>query len=104
MVKFSELEINSGLEGEKRTIAEVLNKPIVIVGALTKPSKYKTEFYTAIQFYYLEDATKTKYIVFTGSEVIRKNIERAKEYCESNNQPFEIETKVVQTGKCYTLV
>ncbi|MBQ7429258.1 MAG: hypothetical protein IJV29_06285 [Butyrivibrio sp.] len=104
MIKFSEMGLSDALEGSKMSINDVIGHEIVITGAENKPSKFKAENYLTIQFYFLNDENKTKHIVFTGSEIIKKNIEQAKEYCKVNNEEFEVQTKIVQTGKFYTLV
>ena len=67
---FSEEE--SGLEGDKKKIDEILNKEILVVGYRIGRSKYRDKDYLTLQF----ENGGSKYVVFTGSEVLTKQAQK----------------------------
>lgn len=78
MNKFSDFAKHGVLDGSKISLEKVLNIPIVITGFSIKNSKYAKDIsdkYTTIQFYFESDETKEKHILFTGSVVLKDNIE-----------------------------
>lgn len=83
------------LDGEKVSIAYVFEKNIVIWGYRIMQSRaVKNKEVLQLQFSY--DEHSEKYVVFTNSEVLMRQM---KEYEE--NLPFE--ARIIKTGSCYTL-
>ena len=83
------------LDGEKVSIAYVFEKNIVIWGYRIMQSRaVKNKEVLQLQFSY--DEHSKKYVVFTNSEVLMRQM---KEYEE--NLPFE--ARIIKTGSCYTL-
>lgn len=74
---FSDLTEHINLEGDKIKIDEILNKPIIVTGSYLSDSKFKNKgsgVCTKIQFYFADDKTETKRVVFSGSSVIYDQI------------------------------
>ena len=63
------------LEGEKKKIAEILNKEMLITNFKIKKSKIKDGNYATIQF---ENGGK-KYVIFTASGPLMEQLERYKD-------------------------
>lgn len=63
---FSEEEV--GLEGDKKKVEDILNKEILLLGYRIGRSRYRDKDYLTLQF----ENGGTKYIVFSGSEVLIK--------------------------------
>lgn len=104
MISFSELGITSTLDGEKKTLNDILNKKIVITGHSVKPSKYNkkgSEDYVTIQFYFEEDVNKTPYVVFTGSTILREQLDLAFEKLKERNED-SFSTEVTKVGSYYS--
>lgn len=82
------------LDGDKSSIAKVLNQEILILNFRSgNRSKYKEgEEYTTIQF--MQDGEK--YVLFTGSEVLTDQLERYEKHL-----PFY--ATIVQINSYYTL-
>ena len=77
---FSQFKVASNtMDGKKVEINDVLNKEIVVTNFKVSPSKhYKNKgdgTYTRIQFYYLDDETEEKMVLFTGSSVLKEQLE-----------------------------
>lgn len=107
MIKFKELIDTNTLGGDKIKIDDVLNKSIILTGASVSNSKYKgkgSDYCTKLQFYYENDETKTPYIVFTGSQVIRDQIESIKGSLSHKDLAFEVLTEIQKVGNYYSLV
>ena len=104
MISFSDLEITSTLDGEKKTLNDILDKKIVITGHSVKPSKYNkkgNEDYVTIQFYFEEDTNKKPYVVFTGSNILREQLDLAFEKLEEMNEE-SFSTTVTKIGSYYS--
>ena len=83
------------LEGEKKSIGEILNIEILITGYRVGKSKYyKDKDYLTLQF---ENGGK-KHIIFTSSDPL---IAQAKEADEKNKIPFH--TTIIKRGSYYTM-
>lgn len=106
MIKLKELiDTQTTLDGDKVKIDEVLNKPIVITGAKITNSKYKkkgVEWCTKIQFHYENDTTPL--VFFTGSQVIKDQIESVISTLEEKDLTFEVLTEVKKVGNYYSLI
>ena len=105
MVNFSELGVATTLDGDKKKIEEIINRRIVITGYKVKDSKYSkknSEFYTTIQFYFEEDEHKTPYVVFTGSSILKEQLDAAFDKLKELNEAAFIAT-VAKVGSYYSL-
>jgi hypothetical protein len=80
------------LEGEKKKLEEILNIEILITGYRISDSRYKERKYITIQYKNGDEEC----IVFTGSEVLQKQIEKYKDKI-----PFYATIKKI--NKYYTL-
>ncbi len=89
---FSDFAIDESLIGDKIQIEKVLNKKILITKYRINKSKFKESNYMTIQFR-LDDKL---HIIFTGSEVIIKQLEKYKD-----KLPFN--TTIVKIGKYFSL-
>ena len=72
---YSELKT---LDGDKVKIDDILNKAIIVTGYHVSTSKYKqksSEYCTKVQFYYADDEKQERRIFFSGSTVIKDQIE-----------------------------
>lgn len=101
--KFSDYVEHKPLEGEKVKIEKILGKKIVVTAHKITKSKYKTEHCVTLQFYYADDEAETKYIVFSGSTVIRDQVEEIAQKLEAEGLPVMFETTVQNIGKFYAL-
>ncbi len=91
--KFKDFAEEEGpLEGKKRKIDEILNTEILIIGYRIGSSKYKNRDYLTLQF--INDGNK--YIVFTGSDVLMRQIRKYEAKI-----PFY--TKIVRINNYYTM-
>lgn len=105
--EFSTLVKNRALDGDKVRVDDLLNKDIVICGYQVNTSKYKDKgsgFCVKVQFYYADDEAETRKIFFSGSSVIKGQIEEAKESLEKDGRPLAFRAKVKKIGNYYTLV
>ena len=67
------------LAGDKRKLSEILDKEILILAFRVGKSKFRDRNYTTIQF----QNGSTKYVTFTGSEVLMEQLKR-----HEGNLPF----------------
>lgn len=105
--EFSTLVKDRALDGDKVRIDDLLNTDIVICGFQVKPSKFKDKggkFCAKVQFYYADDESEARKIFFSGSSVIKGQIEEAKGSLENDGRPLLFKTKVKKIGNYYTLV
>ena len=79
------------LEGEKKKIAEILNKDILILNFQIKKSKIKDGNYATIQF---ENGTK-KYVVFTASGPLMDQL-------KENKAKMPFHTTIIQKFNYFT--
>lgn len=103
---FSDLVDSKTLAGEKVKIESVIEKPIIVTGYRVSKSKYShkgTDFCTTIQFHYEDDAEETKYVIFTGSGVIRDQIEEIAEKLKEANLSFAFRTTIQKVGNYHAL-
>lgn len=85
--KFSDFaEEEMQLEGEKQKLSNILNVEILVTGFRIGKSKFKDKNYLTLQ-YKSEDK---KFIVFTGSEVLAKQVQKYED-----NMPFYVTIKKV---------
>ena len=80
------------LDGEKKKIADILNREILIINFQIKKSKIKEGDYATIQF----KNGGTEYVIFTGSGPLMEQLEQYKA-----KMPFF--TTIIQKYKYYTM-
>lgn len=105
MVSFKDLGIATTLNGDKKKLDEIINRPIVVTGYKVKPSNFSkknSEYCTTIQFYFTDDTTKTPYIVFTGATVLKEQLEQAFEKLKELNED-SFSTTITKVGNYYSL-
>jgi hypothetical protein len=102
MKKFSDFAQNYDfhiLDGKKKVLQDVLNRPVCIIGYRVKDTKYpgkSGKHCITIQFKFLDDENdKENHAIFTGSEVLFDQLETVK-----NELPFEAVIKKI--GKYFT--
>lgn len=79
--RFSDFAKPAGLDGTKVKIEDILNKEILILGYKLRDSKYpnsNSRDCATVQFS-IPDTPGEKYIFFTGSSVLRDQLEEYKE-------------------------
>ena len=99
---FSDLIKEKNLSGDKKKIEDLLDKSIIVTNYQVSPSKYKTEHCVKIQFYFEDDETQTRYIVFTGSEVLKNQLEQIEHKLNEDNLEFLFKAKITKIGKYYS--
>lgn len=95
-LRFSDFAEQEGpFEGKKRSINDILNLEILVLDFKLSKSKFKgkCDFYITIQF----SIDQEKYILFTGSKVLKDQLEKYKE-----KLPFF--AKIVKVDKYFTFV
>jgi hypothetical protein len=80
------------LDGEKTTIADILNKEILILDFDIRKSKLKEGNYAIMQF----ELEGKRHVIFTTATRLMKKLERHKE-----KMPYRVE--IIQKYKYYTM-
>lgn len=102
--KFGELVTSKTLAGDKKALADVLGKEIIVTGYRISNSKYaKTDSCVTIQFYFADDTAETKYVLFTGSGVIRDQLEEVVAKLEESGQEILFSTTISKIGKYHAM-
>lgn len=104
---FSDYVENKSLEGDKVKIDDLLNKEIVITAYTVSTSKFKDKgcgYCIKVQFYYYDDTAKIKKIFFSGSGVIKDQLEEIKSALENKGLPLIFKATIKKQGKYYSLV
>ena len=60
------------LDGEKKKLSEILDKEILVLAFRVGKSKFRDRNYVTIQY----ENDSSKYVVFTGSEVLMEQLKR----------------------------
>lgn len=105
--KFSGLVISKVLDGDKVRIDDLLDREIVICNYQVTTSKYKDKgcgYCIKVQFYYADDSAETKRVFFSGSGVIKDQLEEARSVLEKNEQPLLFKAVVKKVANYYSLV
>jgi hypothetical protein len=89
---FSEFGEKGPLEGEKTQLQQILDKEILVTDFRIQKSRFKDDNYITIQF--LRD--DKKFVVFTGSEVLRDQLQR-------NQSKLPFYTTVIKKYKYFCL-
>ena len=105
--EFNTLVENKVIDGDKVRIDDILNKEIVVTAFHISTSKYKDKgcgYCVKVQFYYLDDTSKTKRIFFSGSGVIKDQLEEVKAKLEKECKPLLFKSMVKKVGNYYSLI
>lgn len=103
---FSDLVENRALDGDKVRLETILDKAIIVTGFRISKSKYShkgTESCTTVQFYYEDDENETRYVFFTGSGVIRDQIEEIGQKLEEQHLEPVFRTTIRKVGNYHSL-
>ena len=103
---FSDLVTRKALDGDSLKLDDIRGRAIIVTGMRISASKFKKkgdETCTTIQFYFEDDETQTKYVTFTGSSVIREQMEEISKKLEETGGEFMFRTTVEKCGKYYAL-
>lgn len=103
---FDALVTRKTLSGDKVQINDILNKPIIITGFQVSPSKYKDRgsgVCVKVQFYAADDATETRKVFFSGSSVLKNELEEAKNTLDKSDLPLLFRATVKKVGNYYSL-
>ncbi|MDP2723220.1 MAG: hypothetical protein Q8O72_10715 [Bacteroidales bacterium] len=95
MNRFCEFAKVNVIEGDKVSIDDILNKPIIVTNAKVGPSKYQRNTSGKCLTLQFEQEPNHPQILFTSSEVLISQIE---EY----NDKIPFEAKIVKINKYYT--
>lgn len=104
--QFSNLSEKKTLDGDKVKIDDVLNKSIIITGYQIMTSKYKTkssEHCTKVQFYFASDEREERKVFFSGSLVIKDQVEEMDKKLSEKGLPFVFQATVKKVGNYYSL-
>lgn len=104
---FNSLVTRQVLDGDKVKIDDLLNKAIIICGFNISISKFKERgggSCVKVQFYYADDERKERKIFFSGSSVIKEQLEEAKGSLDKEGLPLLFLAMVKKVGNYYSLV
>ena len=104
--KFDALVEKRNLTGDKVRIDDLLDRNIIICGYQISTSKYKDKgcgYCTKVQFYFADDETKTKRVFFTGSGVLKDDLEAVEKVLKEKELPLIFSAILKKEGKYYTL-
>lgn len=102
---FGGLTTKAVLTGDKVRIDDLLNKQIVVCNYHVSTSKFKDKsngFCVKVQFYNAEDEAKIKKVFFSGSGVLKDQLDEVKSVLEKNGQPFLFKATVKKCGNYYS--
>ncbi len=105
--KFSDLSERKSLDGDKIKIDDVLNNPIVVTGYNVSSSKYKdknNDKCVKVQFYFVSDEKAERRVFFSGSGVIKDQVEDMEKQLTEKGLPFKFETTVKKVGNYYSFI
>lgn len=105
--KFNTLVERQVLDGDKVKIDDLLNKTIVVCGFHVSQSKFADKGSSCcvkVQFYYAGDEKTERKVFFSGSSVIKEQLEEAKKKLDSEGLPTLFEATVKKVGNYYLLV
>lgn len=103
---FDKLVTHKSLSGDKVRIDDILNNPIIITGFQISSSKYRDKgsgYCIKVQFYAADDTTETRKVFFSGSSVLKDELEEAKCTLEKQNLPILFRATVKKVGNYYSL-
>ena len=106
IIEFAKLVPKTSLDGDKMAMDLILNKPIIITGYQVSPSKYadkSTKDCVKVQFYLANDVDKVRHVFFTGSNVIKDNLNMAKEAITAKGLDFKFKAVVRKVGNYYCI-
>ena len=104
---FGDLVTRKPMEGDKKKLEEIQGRPVIVTGMRITKSKYQngngSGMCATIQFYFDDDETETKYILFTGSSVICDQLEEIEEKLKGQGEDILFRTTFVKCGKYYAM-
>lgn len=103
--KFCDISERRSLDGDKVKIDDVLNNEIIVTGYNVSSSKYKSkggEYCIKVQFYFSKDENKERKVFFSGSSVIKDQVEDIEKHLKEKELPFEFSTVVKKVGNYYS--
>lgn len=101
--KFSDISERKSIDGDKVKIEDLLNKEIFVTDFQVTASKYKGNggnYCTKVQFYTADNEERR--VFFSGSEVIREQIEDMKKRLDEKELPFLFKTTLKRLGNYYS--
>lgn len=102
---FSDLVEDTSLSGDKLRIDDILGRKLIVTGYNISPSKYNSKGIKdciKVQFYFEEDGQQTKYIIFTGSQVIKTQLEQISTKLKNDNSEFLFRATINKIGNYYS--
>lgn len=102
---FSDLVEDKSLSGDKVSLNDILGKRIIVTGYNVSNSKYAkkgVDHCVKVQFYYQEDKEEKRYIFFTGSSVIKSQLEEIEAQLKQSGNPFIFKATVNKIGNYYS--
>ena len=105
--KFADYSEKRTLDGEKVKIDDIINKEIIVTGYHVSTSKYKHksgEYCTKVQFYFADDESKDTKVFFSGSTVIKDQIEDVEKKLKESDLPLLFQTTVKKVGNYYSFI
>lgn len=103
---FGDLVSSRPLDGDKKKLDDILDKPIIVTGVQIRDSKYSkngTEHCTMMQFYFENDPEETRYVFFTGSGVICEQAQEITSKLEADGLEILFRTTIKKCGKYHAL-
>ncbi len=103
--KFGDVAENKTLDGDKVRIDDVLNAQIVVTGYHVTNSKYQSKgcnYCTKVQFYFADDETRTPKVFFSGSSVIKDQMEEMEAKLKEKDMPLLFQTTLKKIGNYYS--
>ena len=97
---------DKALDGEKVRVDEILNKEIIVCGFKVTESKYKNKgcgYCSKVQFYFADDESKTRRVFFSGSGVIKEQLEEAAAELDKQGLQLLFTATVKKVGNYYSL-
>lgn len=96
------------LDGDKIDIRDVLNKPIIVTGYKISGSKYygkgNSDKYVKLQFYFENDKSQERRVIFTGSRVLMDQLLEIDEELDTQNLQFLFRAEIVRISNYYSFV
>lgn len=102
---FEDYSDKKTLDGDKVKIDDILNQSVIVTGFKVMNSKYKqksSEYCTKVQFYYENDEKQERKVFFSGSSVIKEQIEDIEKKLSERELPLLFRATVKKVGNYYS--
>ena len=102
---FGDISEKVTLDGDKVKIDDTLNNEIIVTGFYISSSKYKgkgSDYCSKVQFYFADDESKEKKVFFSGSSVIKDQLEDMEKRLLEKGLPMLFRTIVKKVGNYYS--